>query len=579
MSGFKTKLIVAAIDFGTTYSGYAYSLKADFEVNPLKIFTYSDWMDGSGLRTAKTPTVVLFDRNGHFDSFGYEAETKYSQLSADENHKGWRYFRRFKMALHDKRIRREMYLTDDQNNSMLAVKVFAECIKYLKDQLIQRIHKRVAEILETDIHWVLTVPAIWDDAAKQFMKEAADMAGIPEDQLDFALEPEAAAIYCKEIAVSVANDQDRQKELRSFDKGAQFMVMDLGGGTIDITIHEVQKDGSLRELCAPSGGPWGGTVVDENIFQLLKQVFREDVIETFENECKTEMLDLQRDVELKKRMFKPSVTKQKKENVQLAVPSVLFKTFEDERKEKFDLFVARSSFANTVTEKRGKLQIAYDTFLKVFDDSVRETTNHVKGLLHKPELRNVKTVMMVGGFAECDVIQAAMLKALSDKTVKIPEQAGIAVLNGAVIYGFKKDAISSRVLRFSYGVSTSVPFDERHHRESKRCYDRCEDVFKTFLKAGTEVVPRRTTVSHTLNARFQCATIELYRSPSQHPVFVTDHGIQPIGTMKLELLKEPNDGKQLVDISMWMDTSLHVEACESGTNNKVLAKFDFLHDF
>jgi hypothetical protein len=27
---------------------------------------------------------------------------------------------------------------------------------------------------EKDIHWVLTVPAIWNDVAKQFMREAAE---------------------------------------------------------------------------------------------------------------------------------------------------------------------------------------------------------------------------------------------------------------------------------------------------------------------------------------------------------------------------------------------------------------------
>ncbi|KAH3841874.1 hypothetical protein DPMN_115355 [Dreissena polymorpha] len=30
-------LLVAAIDFGTSYSGYGYSTKEDFELNPLKI--------------------------------------------------------------------------------------------------------------------------------------------------------------------------------------------------------------------------------------------------------------------------------------------------------------------------------------------------------------------------------------------------------------------------------------------------------------------------------------------------------------------------------------------------------------
>lgn len=38
MSGYKTKLIVAAIDFGTTYSGYAYSLKDEYKKDPMKVF-------------------------------------------------------------------------------------------------------------------------------------------------------------------------------------------------------------------------------------------------------------------------------------------------------------------------------------------------------------------------------------------------------------------------------------------------------------------------------------------------------------------------------------------------------------
>ena len=48
-----------------------------------------------------------------------------------------------------------------------------------------------------DINWVLIVPAIRSDAAKQFMREAAAEAGIPGSQLMLALEPEAASILCK----------------------------------------------------------------------------------------------------------------------------------------------------------------------------------------------------------------------------------------------------------------------------------------------------------------------------------------------------------------------------------------------
>jgi hypothetical protein len=55
---------------------------------------------------------------------------------------------------------------------MNAMKVFSESIKYLKDHFEENIES-VKHVVETDIHWVLTVPAIWKDNAKQFMREAA----------------------------------------------------------------------------------------------------------------------------------------------------------------------------------------------------------------------------------------------------------------------------------------------------------------------------------------------------------------------------------------------------------------------
>ena len=66
-----------------------------------------------------------------------------------------------------------MMLYDDQRNRMPAIDVFSAAINYLKDHLMKRLRDRLADIQDTDIHWVLTVPAIWHDGAKQFMKEAA----------------------------------------------------------------------------------------------------------------------------------------------------------------------------------------------------------------------------------------------------------------------------------------------------------------------------------------------------------------------------------------------------------------------
>lgn len=53
------------------------------------------------------------------------------------------------------------------------MKVFTEAIRYLKNHLLDQCEKQKVDIKEREIHWILTVPAIWTDAAKQFMREAA----------------------------------------------------------------------------------------------------------------------------------------------------------------------------------------------------------------------------------------------------------------------------------------------------------------------------------------------------------------------------------------------------------------------
>ena len=54
------------------------------------------------------------------------------------------------------------------------MRVFSLTIGYLVKDMLAVVNNRVAGgIPSSYIHWVLTVPAIWTDSAKQFMTEAA----------------------------------------------------------------------------------------------------------------------------------------------------------------------------------------------------------------------------------------------------------------------------------------------------------------------------------------------------------------------------------------------------------------------
>ena len=90
--------VVVAIDFGTTFSGYAFS----FKDKPKAVKTNTSW--SKQLVSLKAPTSVLLDDERKFHSFGYEAEAKYGQLIEDEEGDEWSLFRKFKMVLYNNTV-------------------------------------------------------------------------------------------------------------------------------------------------------------------------------------------------------------------------------------------------------------------------------------------------------------------------------------------------------------------------------------------------------------------------------------------------------------------------------------------
>ena len=98
----KSFLAIVAIDFGTTYSGFAFSFNK--EQGDDSIFMNRDWMNEQGYRTSKTPTCLLLKPDQSFDSFGYKAVEKYTSLKSLSEEKEYFFFQHFKMFLHNDEV-------------------------------------------------------------------------------------------------------------------------------------------------------------------------------------------------------------------------------------------------------------------------------------------------------------------------------------------------------------------------------------------------------------------------------------------------------------------------------------------
>lgn len=164
---------------------------------------------------------------------------------------------------------------------MPAKVIFSMAIRYLRKHLLDMAQKQVlSDVTEDLIGWVITVPAIWDEGAKQFMREAAQAAGICTEHLKLALEPEAASLYCmKEHTVREKEEPSGRQLTPLFKEGSKFVVVDMGGGTIDMTVHQITAGQRIREIRRASGGACGGTTVDNAFRTFLQNVFGHEVLE------------------------------------------------------------------------------------------------------------------------------------------------------------------------------------------------------------------------------------------------------------------------------------------------------------
>jgi len=67
-----------------------------------------------------------------------------------------------------------MEISDVSGKKIPAIEVFGKSIKALTDHFMRLLETEGIDIKWSEIRWVLTVPAIWSDKAKQVMRESAE---------------------------------------------------------------------------------------------------------------------------------------------------------------------------------------------------------------------------------------------------------------------------------------------------------------------------------------------------------------------------------------------------------------------
>ncbi|KAF3938834.1 hypothetical protein ABW19_dt0205972 [Dactylella cylindrospora] len=146
-----------------------------------------------------------------------------------------------------------------------------ELYRFTMNELERKIGKECLRI--TPIHFWMTKPAIWSDAAENKTMKAAKEAGFgsrPGDEICLILEPEAAALS---TITGMSRDYNA-----SAKGGDSIIVCDCGGGTVDLSGYILEEENNricLRESCPPIGGKCGGTAIDRALRSWLSQRYGE----------------------------------------------------------------------------------------------------------------------------------------------------------------------------------------------------------------------------------------------------------------------------------------------------------------
>eukprot|EP01083_Nonionella_stella_P312689 1119280_1 len=526
-----------AVDFGTDGVAIAYAFG---EANK-DVTAHAEWSHKKYAPKFKPKTIVLLDEDHRAIGFGKDA--KHTYMVTDTMKDKWMLFERFKMSLNEdgppgtsgfaddekKQVQINDTLTATNGKIVKASVVFCAVFKHLQKQAKSYLKRNKLSrglfktLTDKDWQWIITVPAIWNDASKYKMRQWAIDAGLidpgVEGQCKIVYEPDCASLALQyeinDNKSRIGTTDETPHSHTTFTRGDKYILVDAGGGTVDIACHEIlgqNGEYGVKEILAPSGGPWGSTYIDDQFEVLLKEMFGIEWMSEFQAQNANIYTELLHNFQVAKEEF----SGQDKHNVRIPFEFINFmqdKVDENESSEQIEMdietFVAsRTAFgeSNLLSLSDEFLEIGRKGWERMFNHVVDPIVNHIHKLLAEPKLmRNCKYLCLVGGFSSSLYFQNKMKKAFGAKSkygmqMIVPTRPILSVVEGAAYFGITPNYIKARVLRYTYGshvssskrtaISAGVPSD---HMERCTFYDQyrkawfVKDCFEIFAKKNQEI--------------------------------------------------------------------------------------------